>query len=94
MPGRILTVDPVAPDAKVSRGYPCGALPGGKPAECGATPAELYVKTCPHGHTRTVRLCGTHFAEVITARASCRDCAADSAHPHACAVGIFPMPQQ
>jgi len=47
---------------------------------------------CPHGHRREVHLCATHFAEVTGARASCRDCATDSTHPHECAVGLYPLP--
>lgn len=94
MPGRILTIEPVAPDAKVPRGHPCGAFPGGKQAACGATPAEEYVKTCLHRHTRVVRLCATHLGEAMTARITCRDCAQDRTHPHDdCPVGVHPLPQ-
>lgn len=92
--GRILLIDPLAPDAKIPRGYPCGAFPNSKPGTtCGATPAALYLKTCPHGHRREVRLCGTHFGEATTAQASCRDCATDLTHPHACAVGVHLLQQ-
>jgi hypothetical protein len=93
MTGRILLIDPVAPDAKIPRGHPCGAFPGGGNTKCGATPAELYLRACPHGHHRQVWLCGVHYAEVITARASCRDCATDRTHPHECAVGLHQLPQ-
>lgn len=94
MAGRILTIEPVAPDAKIPRGYPCGAFPDSRPGTtCGATPAQEYVKTCPHRHTRVVRLCPTHLGEAMTARITCRDCAQDRTRPHACPVGVHPAGQ-
>lgn len=91
MPGQILQVTFTAPDARIPRGHPCGAYSADGSAACGATPAEPYVKTCPHGHTRKIRLCGTHAAEAVTARASCRDCATDRTHPHPCPAGVHPL---
>jgi hypothetical protein len=93
MPGRILLIDPIAPDAKIPRGHPCGAFPAGGQATCEATPAKLYVRMCRHGHRREVWLCGTHFGEVTTARATCRDCAQDPTHPHDCLAGVYLLPQ-
>lgn len=92
MPGRILLIEPVAPDARIPRGHPCGAFPNSKKEPCGATPAALYLRMCPHGHRREVRLCGTHFGEASGLQASCRDCATDPTHPHQCAVGLYPLP--
>ena len=64
------------PSEDIPRAHPCGALVEDSGRDCGATPALLHRRVCPHRHVRDVWLCGVHEAIASrTAGASCRDCA-------------------
>jgi hypothetical protein len=69
-------LDFTAPTLPALRWWPCTAT-GLPPHEqpCGATPASLWRRWCPNGHSDRVRLCGTHAALVTLGCCRCRPCA-------------------
>jgi hypothetical protein len=70
----------VVADLKVPRMHPCEATGTGPFAvQCGATPASLWRRWCANGHSREVRLCGTHAAVITRGMGACADCAARGA---------------
>jgi hypothetical protein len=69
-------IEPQWPDAKVPRMHPCQAGgTGPHAATCGATPASLWRRYCANGHSREVRLCGSHAALITRGLGSCAECA-------------------
>jgi hypothetical protein len=89
--GRVLRIDPVAPDLRVPRAYPCQAKAGAPLRECGATPAALFRRVCAHQHLRDVWLCPTHTA-AARLLGTCDRCATDLTHPHRCPIALIPVP--
>lgn len=85
-------LQPVAPSQGIPRAHPCGAWRELARAECGATPAQLFRRVCPHGHRRDVWLCGTHEKAAGSA-AVCRECANLGARSHACPVALVLVPE-
>lgn len=69
-------IEPRWPDAEVPRAYPCQATGTGPHAvTCGATPASVWRRFCHNGHSREVRLCGSHAALITRGLGSCAECA-------------------
>lgn len=60
--------------------HPCqaGGVGAGATA-CGATPASLWRRYCRNGHSRQVRLCGSHALLITLGRGACADCIARGA---------------
>jgi hypothetical protein len=89
--GRILQIDPVAPDQHVPRAHPCQAKTGIDLHECAATPAAPFRRVCAHRHTRDAWLCRTHAA-AASLLGTCDRCATDTARPHSCPIALVPIP--
>ena len=71
----LLTVSrQVVADLKVPRMHPCEAAGTGPGPACGATPASLWRRYCVNGHSRQVRLCGTHAAVITRGMGACAEC--------------------
>jgi hypothetical protein len=89
--GRILTVEPAAPDLHVPRGWPCQAKTGTDLHLCGATPAATFRRICRHEHIRDVDMCATHQA-AASLTGTCDRCATDLSGPHRCPIALIPVP--
>jgi len=89
--GRVLTVEPVALDLHIPRGWPCQAKTGVDLHLCNATPSAPFRRICKHQHTRDVQLCATHQAAAALT-GTCDTCATHPTGPHRCPIALIPVP--
>lgn len=86
-------IEPVIPTLDIPRAHPCGAWLEQPGTACGAVPALLYRRICPHQHIRDVYLCTVHERAVSAAGIiTCRDCADLRDGAHRCPVALVRLP--
>jgi hypothetical protein len=85
-------IEPIAPDLRVPRAWPCAAHIDHTGQDCGATPAAPFRRICACRHARDLHLCATHEDAAATGIASCRDCAGLGRRAHACPVAVIAVP--
>jgi hypothetical protein len=79
-PGVVHQIEPRWPTLAEPLMHPCqaGGIGAGAQA-CGATPASLWRRYCRWGHSRRVRLCGSHALLITLGRGACSECVARGA---------------
>lgn len=86
-------IEPLAPDLRVPRAWPCAAHVDHTGQDCGATPAAPFRRVCACRHVRDLHLCATHEdVAATTGMAACRDCADLGRWAHRCPVAVIAVP--
>jgi hypothetical protein len=87
-----VAVHQISPDwmsTEEPRQWPCTAKGTGLGAEqCGATPASVWRRFCANGHSREVRMCGSHAALAAAGMVACTECIDKGTH---CLAQLVPV---